>query len=1800
MSAYPLAPEVPPQSAAARRVGFDRTATNVGQYTAAAGSSKFGPIRDQMTPAASTVYTQGSPPGPFATTSMTHDIIYVQPQGADSVEDAGAVLREGNVTQFILPHQGIVRNCFLCLPMADWTNGLVASIPTAYQKSMEDAMGYSGKPSSGNKAVRSWGFGDAPKFDQRQTSGSAAHKSSAYALTTLRVAFNDGMKDNYTSIDSVATTQSLTVGQTFKESDPATGLQRDKPYYFTSLYAPPVQGSAASKNTNEVQPLVSADTAIDGGVLRAGSFTGVPAIVHSQLMKLRSKTPDERMQISFDVENEGVAKSSQVLHDVEEFGFVQLEPADGTKDHKVLVFTLPDERYIIAPISVAVGSGVWTVTGNAADMPMVGSKLVDTLAPFADGAEVAPVVTRPRRAVASVDMYDAPLKPLPGITDMSGRQLPSITAAAGVTGTGSAKLRSDSVVAEVAAVVTYQTLFSQKAAYGLSTMTSEQSFALYKATGGKFYASSAALATAVTAGTVLGSPAVFQLDHPLRVNDAAGMYGWSAATTRDASELTACRVYEQCVLRSATNETSSKFYRIGSKVTPPGMLEEITVDASMINGILFHDPVRPSKQALDDMELRQSRIVKSELLGGVKQEVSFIDMHNDVDSATKIETQAHFATLESDDSTISATKICAPDGGLQHFQRMSNSESASYQKTTESNVKIDDVTMDMSKKKMCFNLEENVTTGEVRIKGNQLSAMSGSDLVDMNNALYNYSMTVNQGSGRQQLPAGPKSWYWTGGKQLKTAGFLATGDEGAVSGHGGPANKLLGNAETEDAAGYAKRSVLSDETGTFKQHKRAPPRPINTQITFRVTGGAPTTADMAILVTKTGAVNGAEGPAPPLDVMVQRSLPAFVGGIGIGNVDVHFIAESANGVDYVANIEPSTAADSALFREEIDTATAQLTAITIDGSSLTLYDTNVLDIAAGVDGVDDLVFMCGPVQVYSAPTVGFCTAAIADKIYGMAPLTAALADTQARDFIPGCDPDGSDVVIKGGTWQSMAGAAWNGGSDYAGGSTSSDFMSLVKGTDVETTNFRSAHNLATRGYPKPHFKTVSKAAVQQRLAAYDHGNDASSDWLTTVGYGSNAYQEESTARIVAPGEVTAREAVATRPQVLPSMVSNDDAYSQFRLAFPNQTARGTTATGVADCVVRQYVEGADYSVMTDTSMVVPHVFTGIQFKATGNNFGGKKIDAGPPAAFYPGMTEAQLSADKSAWETQDNTESGAVLSAFNCDVGGLTPWDTSSCQWGVVNSESKVAEEEGKFLDGYRSRDLGSGHKELRHSVTDESIDMWPAFLGDSGSQSYDLKADASKNYAPGEAFSRWIDPQQVANKAFATNLYTSAPSTASGGSALGIKWLDNSTAAANVGGCVQGLAQKASIDADSTRSGTAIASQVWYCPSKQDWDMDCLHKSQAGVTAGFVADRSVTRRNQGSVNGLAYQRLTRAASKWGTSVGPVTDGTTTAVATSVDYGLTAAPLLLAETDGVGRAGSFTGVPAIVHSQLMKLRSKTPDERMQISFDVENEGVAKSSQVLHDVEEFGFVQLEPADGHALQVRKERNVRRENRPTSDASTVRHPQPPRNRENRQNRTVDARRNSSSSSAPSSGSRRATSRRPQPPRSRENRQTRTPRPLVIRSRPGTAKIDKIGQSMPGETPPAAPRRRADPDALRAVAHNRPGAAKIDKIGRLDGSNHRHCRPERRRPAKLLPRPPLPSSCAVSATEYPLGRVSLRYQPRVRLALNETQFIPRPRRPRAGSNSRPSPLQYLHARGRRLDFPAASCHPTSAPSWR
>ena len=218
MSAYASVPEVPNQSAAAKRVGFDQTATNVGLYTAQAGSSKFGPIQNQMTRAASTVYSQGDPPGPFSTTSMTHDIIYVKPQGSDSVEDAGAVLREGNVTVFIMPHQGIVRNCFLCLPMADWTNGLVASIPTAYQKSMEDAMGYSGKPSSGSKAVRSWGYGDAPKFDQRQTSGSAAHKSSAYALTTLRVAFNDGAKDTYTSIDSVATTQSLTVGQTFKES----------------------------------------------------------------------------------------------------------------------------------------------------------------------------------------------------------------------------------------------------------------------------------------------------------------------------------------------------------------------------------------------------------------------------------------------------------------------------------------------------------------------------------------------------------------------------------------------------------------------------------------------------------------------------------------------------------------------------------------------------------------------------------------------------------------------------------------------------------------------------------------------------------------------------------------------------------------------------------------------------------------------------------------------------------------------------------------------------------------------------------------------------------------------------------------------------------------------------------------------------------------------------------------------------------------------------------------------------------------------------------------------------------------------------------------------------------------------------------------------------------------------------------------------------------------------------------------------------------------------------------------------
>ena len=90
---------------------------------------------------------------------------------------------------------------------------------------------------------------------------------------------------------------------------------------------------------------------------------------------------------------------------------------------------------------------------------------------------------------------------------------------------------------------------------------------------------------------------------------------------------------------------------------------------------------------------------------------------------------------------------------------------------------------------------------------------------------------------------------------------------------------------------------------SFKQHKRAPPRPINTQITFRVTSGAPTTTDMAILTTKTG-VNAVGGPGPPLDVMVQKGLPAFVGGIGIGNVDVHFIAESANGVNYVSKIPP--------------------------------------------------------------------------------------------------------------------------------------------------------------------------------------------------------------------------------------------------------------------------------------------------------------------------------------------------------------------------------------------------------------------------------------------------------------------------------------------------------------------------------------------------------------------------------------------------------------------------------------------------------------------------------------------------------------------------------------------------------------------------------------------------------------------------------------------------------------------------------------------------------------------------------
>ena len=173
--------------------------------------------------------------------------------------------------------------------------------------------------------------------------------------------------------------------------------------------------------------------------------------------------------------------------------------------------------------------------------------------------------------------------------------------------------------------MSFQTLFSKKEVYGLSSMTAEQSFALYAATGGKAYSSLAALFTAITAGMVLGSPVVFSFDHPLRVHDTAGLYSWAVGNTRDAAESKTCRVYEQRVLRSATNETTSKFYRLGSKVTLPGMSEELTVDSSMINGILFHDPVRPAVQALDKMHLRQSRLVKSSLIGGVKQEVSFID-----------------------------------------------------------------------------------------------------------------------------------------------------------------------------------------------------------------------------------------------------------------------------------------------------------------------------------------------------------------------------------------------------------------------------------------------------------------------------------------------------------------------------------------------------------------------------------------------------------------------------------------------------------------------------------------------------------------------------------------------------------------------------------------------------------------------------------------------------------------------------------------------------------------------------------------------------------------------------------------------------------------------------------------------------------------------------------------------------------------------------------------------------------------------------------------------------------------------
>ena len=714
---YGTVPTVAPGNSQNNVVGIDRTANNAASSIAQAQDQTLAGLRQQMG-AAQVQYSQGAPAGGFQAPMITKDVITVLPQGADSNENAGAVFQEGRTTTFLLPHTGIVRNCFLMLPLADWTDGLVAHIPTAHQRGVWESFGFTGQISNLTKAVRAYGFGHNIEFNPTVMSGTQIESNRVYSSVAISLSDNNKTYQ----LDAVATAGAVMTGQSWPKSDPSTGLVGGRQYFFCALsFNDQKPGAVGAEDVERGLHKIGADA--DSGI------ASIPPSVQVQIVKLQEKLPDEKMRIAF---SEDGAEDAR-WHTVQEFGHVSIAGDANVEAKQPVLVGGFDGQLVVAPI--VEHDGNWTYDTSVMRTSMGLSW---------DGAEIQ------NDDYASVGV----------IKDIQ---------------------RAD---------FTYQSMFAKESPFAV--LTQNQKYALYRATGGTTYTSQSDFGAALVRGAtdaasidsqgvqghLLGAVGVVESPFVPMEPRYSEMFGYGDGD--DSNATSAPRVGSYFVSNGdlRTGSAASKFYRIGEK--GPGGLEVVT--PAMVNGILFEEAVTIEETGanMTTTEVTASGIVTT----GVHQRVQFIDVYNDEDTRNRV--------AVSEAAGVENSK--AGDGGAQYaFDRLSYGDGKGPDgKEKKAHAGRSDNTthpkgeLDMSSGQICLNLEQHKETGEIRVKGSQLSGMTALDLIQMNSQLYNYSMRV----GGNNLTAGPSSWYWTGGTQLS-----AVNDDTATS----TSNAVLANAMQADA-----------------------------------------------------------------------------------------------------------------------------------------------------------------------------------------------------------------------------------------------------------------------------------------------------------------------------------------------------------------------------------------------------------------------------------------------------------------------------------------------------------------------------------------------------------------------------------------------------------------------------------------------------------------------------------------------------------------------------------------------------------------------------------------------------------------------------------------------------------------------------------------------------------------------------------------------------------------------------------------------------------------------------------------